>query len=104
MVIVPGGARARYQLDMLNQPKEIPQTFNQILLWAQMSCGGCSKRGAVPVGRRVAQQDPEKAHRLGSVSAQIRVEGNPPLTLLAFGSFCDSSLIFLWCESPCSDP
>lgn len=47
---------------------------------------------------------------LSSVSARIHVEGNPPLTMLTFGSsnnFCDlndSSWIFLWCESPSSDP
>lgn len=63
-VIVPGDAGAQFQLGMLNQSKEIPQTFNQLLLWAQMNCRGCSKRGAALGRRRMAQQDPEKGHTL----------------------------------------
>lgn len=80
------------------------QTFNQLLL----NCRGCPKRVAALRRRGVAQQDPEKGYALSSVSVWIHAEGNPPLTLLAFGSsnsFCDlndSSLVFLWCESPSS--
>lgn len=75
-----------------------------------MSYGDCFRRGAALRSRGVAQQDPEKGYTLSSVTVQIHVEGNPPLPLTAFGSsnsFCDlnnSSLIFLCCEIPSSDP